>query len=252
MNHFKLTLFGLVIVTALNAQSQSRFSFGLSSSYLINNRVFTYHKSDSYTDYRNAKERYKPGFDVTATISYTIKDNLSLETGIGYSDIGYMTKEEKLIDPGFSPLTADYFSDLYLFDYKNIFIPAHLEYFTSKRLNFRISFGPSLIIPISDKVEHIMRKEFGNSSGQYESNWPNDFQNKKINMSLDLGVGIGFKMTSKINLILQPKVSCFLFPRENVWARETLYYLSMFNGQDRSTKENLYSFGVTLKLIISP
>lgn len=252
MRNLKLTLFLLIIVIVSKSQGQSRLSFGLSSSYLITNRVFTYHKSDSYIDYRNSMERYKTGFDLSGTISYSFHNNLSLESGVGYSDFGYMTNEEMLIDPGYSPLTEGFYSDLYLFDYKNIYVPAHFEYFTSKRINLRISFGPSLIFPISDKVEYIVRKNLGNQTGQQVYYLPNDYHNKKINLSLDLGVGIGFKMTDKINLILQPKLSYFVFSRENVWAREYLYYIGMFDGQNRNTKENLYSIGLSFKILVTP
>jgi hypothetical protein len=256
MRNLKLTLCLLIIVMASKSLGQSKFSFGVNSSYLINNRVFTYQKSDSYNDYRNSNERYKPGFDISTTINYSIKQNFSFETGIGYSENGYMTNEKTiiLIDPGFGGYQDlyGYNSYLYSFDYQNIFVPTHFEYNTSKRLNIRLSFGTSFIFPISYKVEYILRKESGSSSGQNVKNVPNENGIKKFNMSVDLGVGMGYKISKNVNLILQPQISYFVFSNENVWARDHLYAYSLFNGQNKSTKENLYSVGLSFKIILTP
>lgn len=243
-----------LIAISLKGQNQSRFTIGLNSSYLVNNRAFTFHKSDDFIKYRNSNEVYKLGFDYSVSIQYRIKNNLSFTTGFGYSYLGYQTTEEILIDPGFSPLTAGYYSILYVFDYNNLYIPLHLDFSTPGKFKLFISFGPSLVFPTSENIDVILRKEFGNTDGQRVDRNPFGEKNeiKRFNTSLDLSFGCSYKLSNKVTLALNPKVSYFLFSNENVWAREYLYYLSMFNGQDRSTKESLYSLGVSFSILFSP
>lgn len=252
MKNLRLIFCLLTIILALKSQGQSKFTFCLNSSYLVNNRVFTYHGYDAFIDYRNQEERSKIGFDITGTIRYRIKSRISLETGIGYSDIGYQTKEYKFNDSETAP---GYASVLYVFNYQNINLPLYLQYATNGKINFNISFGPSLVFLLSEDIDVILRKQFGITNGQTLSDYPFDgVKNKikKVNTSLDLGIGMGYKLTNKINIEIQPKISYFLFSNENIWAREYLYYLSIFRGQDRSTKENFYSMGLSLKLTFAP
>lgn len=252
MKNLRWILCLLTIILALKSQGQSKFTFGLNSSYLVGNRVFTYHGFKDFIDYRNQEERYKIGMDITGTVRYKIKDRISLETGIGYSNIGYQTKEYKFNDPETAPGFA---SVLYVFNYNNINLPFHLNYSSKGKCNFNISLGPSLVFLLSEDIDVILRKQYGNSAGQTLSDYPFDeIENniKKVNTSIDLGFGMGYRLTNKINIEIQPKISYFLFPNENEWAREYLYYLQIFSKQNRSTRENLYSTGISLKISFNP
>ena len=84
-----------LIVIAAKSQNESRLSIGLNSSFLVNNRLFTYHKSDDFINYRNSKEKYKLGFDCSATIHYRFKNNLSFTTGFGYSILAIIQRKRE-------------------------------------------------------------------------------------------------------------------------------------------------------------
>lgn len=236
------------------SQDRSKFSFGLNSSYLVNDRLFTYHESDEYINYRNSNEKNKSGFDCSATINYRFKSKFSFETGIGYSDIGYQTMEERIIDPGFSPLTEGYYSIFYQFTYQNIYVPLHFEYSSPGKFKLLISFGPSLVFPISEDIDVILRREYGVTDGQRvdRNSFGEHNKIKRLNTSLDLSIGCGYKLSDKITLALNPKISYFLFSNENVWAKNYLYCLVKFGGLHNSTRENLYNIGISFKISFTP
>jgi hypothetical protein len=256
MKYLRLIFYFLTITLALNGQEQSEITFCLSSSYLINNRVFTHYESDAYMDYRNQEERHKVGFDITGTIRYRLKNRISLESGIGYSDIGYQTKEYMILHP---ETLNGYTYILYVFNYQNFIIPIYLQYSTKGKVNFNMSFGPSLVFLYSENNDIILRKQLGETIGQKHNQTlsgyyynPDENRIKKINTSLDLGIGIGYKLSNQMSIEIQPKVSYFLFSNENIYAREYLYNLPIFYKQNKNTKENLYSIGLTLKLTFTP
>ena len=190
-------LFGGIIETS----AQSKFSIGLSSSYLRNYRIITKNKSDLYKDYRNENEGSISGFDIEINLLYNFKPKLFFETGIGYVQNGYKINEDVLIDPCFSPVTCGYYSELYRYTYDYMSVPLHFIYTTSKRLNFSFSIGASMLIPLSNNVEWILRKEFGGNTGQKIDTRNNNSDLNKFNMTLDFGVGIGFRISKKLNLI---------------------------------------------------
>jgi len=245
----RLVILFLALFCGSNILAQSRFSIGVSTSYLSNNRIITKYKSGLYKDYRDSKEGYLPGFDIKAVFSYKINEKFNIETGVGYSKTGYSIKEIRLIDPGFSPVTARYYSELYRFTNRNLNIPFHFVYNTKKRLNYYFSVGPSVIFPISGKVDWILRKEFGKSEGQAIDSKTNESDGQKVNLSMDLGFGIGYKLTERFNISLQPGISYYLIGTENTYIRDKLYNISLFSNENKETKEHLISYGLSLKMI---
>ena len=232
----------------IETSAQSKFSIGLSSSYLKNYRIITENKSNLYKDYRNENEGSISGLDIEVILLYNFKPKLFFETGIGYVQKGYKINEDVLIDPCFSPITCGYNSELYRYTYDYMSIPLHFIYTTSKRLNFSFSIGTSLIIPLSSNIEWILRKEYDSNTDQKIDKRNNSDPNK-FNMSLDLGFGIGFRITEKMNLMILPKINYNLFSYEKTDIRDNNYDISLFRSEDKSTKENLISYGIGIKLL---
>jgi len=232
----------------IETSAQSKFSIGLSSSYLKNYRIITENKSDLYKDYRNNNEGYISGFDIEVNLLYYFKPILFFETGIGYVQKGYKINEEVLIDPCFSPNTCGYYSEFYRYTYDYMTVPLHLIFTTSNRLNFSFSIGSSLLIPLSNNIEWILRKEY-----EIDTDQKNDTRNSsdpnKFNMSLDLGLGIGFRISEKMNLMILPKFNYNLFSYENTDIRDKMYNISLFRNEDKSAKEHLISYGIGIKLL---
>ncbi len=232
----------------IETSAQSKFSIGLSSSYLRNYRIITNNKSDLYKEYRNENEGSISGFDLEVNLLYNFKPKLFFETGIGYAQKGYRINEDILIDPCFSPVTCGYNSELYRYTYDYLSVPLHFIYTTSKRLNFSFSIGTSLLIPLSSNVEWILRKEYKSNTDQ-NIDKRNNSDSNKFNMSVDLGFGIGFRITEKMNLMILPKFNYNLFSYENTDIRDNNYNISLFRNEDKSTKEHLISYGIGIKIL---
>jgi len=253
MKIYKLTFCFLIIVTTSNIHGQSRFNLEFSSSYLVTSRVITRYESELYKDFRNSNEKFLPGFDVSTTLNYKINDSFSFLTGVGYSKNGYMIKANPLIDPGNISTTPRFISQIFRFKYENIYIPFHISYQTNKKLNYSVNFGPSILFPISENLEWVLRTGI-EEGGTFETTTITQIypKSEKMNMTLDLGIGIGYKISNNLNLIIQPKISYYLFNYENTRSKDMYYNISLLDGENKSTKEHFYDFGVTLRLIINP
>jgi hypothetical protein len=244
----KLTICFLIFIAAFSIHAQSKFSFGINSSFLFNTRIITKSGSDIYKDYRNSNEKFSTGFNFEAIVYYKINENFNIETGAGFLKNGYEVKEERLIDPGFSPITAGYYSELYRYSFRNIYLPLHLNYCGTKKLFLNLSFGPSILFPILKNVEWILRKDFGKSGEERISTTADESDINKMNITLNLGIGLGYRLSDKVSIVLIPKVIYNLLGDENSDIRDRLYNISLFNNEDKSTKEHLISYGTTLRL----
>jgi len=127
-------------------------------------------------------------------------------------------------------------------------IPLHFIYTTPKKINFSFSVGTSLLIPLSSNVEWILRKEYKSNTDQ-NIKIRNNSVPDKFNMSIDLGVGIGFKITEKLNLMILPKFNYNLFLYENTDIRDNNYNINLFKNEDKSTTEHFISTGIGIKLL---
>ena len=245
----KLVIISIFLFSGLiKTSAQSKFSIGFSSSYLKNYRIITENKSDLYKEYRNENESSISGFDIEVNLQYNFKAKLYLETGFGYTRKGYKINEYVLIDPCFSPVTCGYNSELYRYTYDYMSIPLHFIYITSKRLNFSFTIGTSIQIPLSSNVERILRKAYKSRENQkIDKRNSSDFD--KFNISADFGLGIGYRITEKINLMILPKFNYNLFAYENTDIRDNNYDISLFRNEDKSTKEHLISYGIGIKLL---
>lgn len=68
---------------------------------------------------------------------------------------------------------------------------------------------------------------------------------------MDLGLGIGYRLSERFNFALQPGISYCLIGTENTYARDKLYNISLFNNENKITREHLISYGLSLKMIYS-
>lgn len=246
----KLLITSIILFIAFfDASAQSKLSFGLSSSYLKNDRIISKSSSDIYKEYRNKNESSISGFDVEVNIIYNFKTNFNFETGIGFVQKGYKINEEYMIDPCYSPVTCGYISDLYQYPNDYLNIPLHLNYMSSKRIFLSYNAGISLLIPISSEVEYILRKELGEKTDQKIYKQKNSSDYSPIDISLDLAFGVGYRLSERIRFIIQPKFTYNLLPNENTHISDKQYNIGLFSNENKSTKEHLVSYGIGIKLI---
>lgn len=239
----------LIFFCITTIQAQSKFSFGISADYSANYRLITRYESKLYKEHRDSEETFLQGNSVKATLSYRFSGKFSIETGFVFSKNGYSVKEVRLIDPGFSPVTTGFTSELYQYSNRIWSIPFHIAYSTKKRVSAEITAGYSFVFRSSGDVERILRCEYGISDGQKKIVRTNESDVPKVNLSLDLGSGVGYRLTQKLKVILKPEISYELIGSENSDIRDRLYNLIIFINENKSTREHLVSYGLSLNVL---
>ncbi|MEA3451514.1 MAG: outer membrane beta-barrel protein [Bacteroidota bacterium] len=246
----KYTLTGIIILLSLTQVfAQSDFHIGVNASYLLNSRIITENNSDLFKDYRNDNETFSTGFNIGLNWQYNFFDNFHIETGINYSQKGYEVKEKMLIDPCFYPATCGFESEIHRYTYDYLRVPIHFIYRTTKYLNYSISLGASAILPLSSDVEWVLVEEFGKKS-DYIKTRDNASDLRKFNFTTDFAFGVGYMFTDRINVILQPNVSFNILSYENIDIKERRYY-NVLVSENKSTKENLISYSLMLKVLLN-
>lgn len=245
----KLIIALLLIMNAVNLSAQSRWSAGASYGYFSNNRLITSHSSKTYKEYRNENEASLGGFNGEVLVAYRLTQNLGIESGFGFSNTGYAMKEEKLIDPGFSPTTSGFKSELTRYTNKNLYLPLHLTYSNLNRLGYVISAGPSLIFRNATEVEYILRKQFGDPEGQKKTIRENTSDLGNVAVAFDLGIGLRYRITKRVTTILQPSLRYELTGSENTDIRDGRYYIGLFENENKTTREHLISYGASVRLM---
>ena len=253
MKSLKIIIYFIILIPALNIQAQSKFSFGIISSFLLNNRVITSSGLNVSTDYLDPKGKNKDGFGILGSVQYRMSDWVSIGSGFGYSVIGYQT--EKKVVSIYGRIRPDAPTYSYVFEYSNIDIPIHLVYHSTGKLSFNAVIGPSIDFQTPKHFNAV----FHNSSSSQNAQALGDLllheaksANRKINVSLDLGVGLGYKLTENFELVLRPKFSYFLLSNETPGLPLYVQHPSTAMNLNEPTKENFYSMGLSLKILFTP
>jgi hypothetical protein len=248
MKVWKLALSIYIVFGIQEVSAQSNISIGVNYYLVSNNRSISSYNSDLYKDYRENNEKSSLGMELGIDLLYRIEKNWFLKSGLGYVQRGYETNEDIIIDPCYSPITCGFRSEIYRYNYSFIEMPMEIVYQTNKQLNFSFTLGTSLLFPLTNEVDWVLRKEQGKQkeqkiiTEQYEDS-------KNLNATLNLGVGIGYRISDKINLKVTPKFNYNLFSHENRDIRDRLYNIGKFLNEDKSTTEHLISYGIGFIII---
>ena len=249
----KLKLISIIIISLLYGNlktfSQNKFSVGISNGLHKSYRLINSYNSNLYYDYRNENESSLGESNFDVFIKYNIKSTgFSLGSGIGITRLGYEINERMLIDPCFSPETCGYESILYRYNYDLIRVPLRISYEVGEKFKFYITTGSSMYFSLSESVDLILRKEYGNPKNQNIKTRKNESDFNKVNASIDFGTGIGYRIIERFYLYLQLELSYLFFSYENSDIRDRNYNISRFINEDKTTTEKLLSYGISLKL----
>lgn len=242
-------LIGFCIIFGIQGLSaQSKISIGINYSLANNSRLISSYNSDNYKEYRDDNESSSLGTEFGVDLRFRIDRNWFLKSGLGLAQRGYETDEDRIIDPCYSPITCGFESEIYRYRYDFIKMPLQIVYQTSKQLNFSFVFGSNVLIPLSNEVEWVLRKEYGKWVDQKITKENSEISNK-FNLTLNLGLGIGYRLSERINMIISPTFDYNILAHENKDIRDRLYGIGRFVDEDKSTKENLISYGIGFNLI---
>jgi len=247
----KFFTFFLITVLCGNIKtfSQKNFSVGISNGLHKSNRLISIFNSRLYYDYRNENESSLGESNFDVFIKYKLKSKgFSLGSGVGITRLGYEINEKMLIDPCFSPATCGYESILYRYNYDLLRVPFNISYEVGTKIKFYMTTGSSIYFSLSESVDLILRKKYEKSKNQKIETRENESNYNKINISIDFGTGIGYRIIERFYLYVQPEFSYLIFPYENTDIRDKIYNISRFVNEDKTTTEKLMSYGISLKL----
>jgi hypothetical protein len=181
-----------------------KFQLGINYSADMNYRYLQKNENSSVSNFtiqnRDQNELPKYGNTFGINLAYQLKRNLSLETGLQYSNKGYVFKTTLLttIDPG-DPLV---FGDVRLFHiYEYLGIPLKINYFLGKKsLRFVSSLGICPNFLIQDKSKYI----YESPNGERRNVSKNNDDYNKFNLSATASVGIDYRISDRMNIRLEP------------------------------------------------
>lgn len=202
-----LSFLAFCIAYEISGQSTERgqlflgFSFSPNLCYrtLINKSTDSSQLADALIKERNESESIKPGYTTGLNIVYQINSNISIATGLHYSNIGYQSKviQAKVLVP--DPNIPTKFKSKYHFHFVEIplkfnyiFNEAKFQMFGSFGINTQL-FQKEMAVSIAYFSDHTERNR---RETQYVYN--------AINISPSISAGINYPINERLKLSLEP------------------------------------------------
>jgi opacity protein-like surface antigen len=147
--------------------------------------------------YRDSIERAKFGFTAGISIGYDINQNISLESGIFYSDKGYQTMELGPFNG--SNISIGGVKLIYSYNYIDIPLMVDATFINYKKFSIGINVGIVLDMFLNAYSTSVLDN---NSNTTTTSKDNNDYN--KINISIMAGFNFNYKINSKFSIKLEP------------------------------------------------
>lgn len=149
---------------------------------------------------RNENEIPKIGYSGGINVLFNLKRNMSLESGIQYSNKGYQTKmvETVSFQPN-DPLAPEKAKVIYHFHYVDV--PLKFNYFFGNRkIRYLASVGVTTNVFLKETQTSIRVYADHKEKVPISS----DFEYERFNVSPSIGIGIDYQMNDKINVRIEP------------------------------------------------
>jgi Outer membrane protein beta-barrel domain len=177
---------------------------------------------------RNGEEVPKISYTTSVNISYTIKKNFSIETGIQYSNKGYQTKDIEFTFPDPDPAVPEKVKTIYNYHY--LAIPLRSNFiFGENKIRFIASVGVEVEFLINESQTSILY--FPNNTTRIIESIGSEY--RKVNLSPFLSLGADYKINDKMNLRLQP-----------------IFRYGVLKTSDTPLTDLLYSVGLNIGLYV--
>lgn len=168
--------------------------------------------SSMIIDLRNDKEVAKIGYTAGLNICYNICKHLGVEVGVQYSNKGYAFKKSDLtfgdmIDPRYGFVYPVYNSIVpskikFIDNYIYVDVPMRAIFsFGEKRIHFVTSIGVMTNILLKATQTSVVEYENGDTKRQTQDQ---KYDFKTLDISPTVSVGLDYKISSKINLSVEP------------------------------------------------
>jgi hypothetical protein len=223
-----ITFFLLLIFTAqaqlTDSVSYNKFHIGFTYAPELSYRILRTDEPDIWMKENfDTLEISKYGYTTGLNIIFSINKNLSLSSGLLFSDKGERTKKYA-IQPVNNYVNHFYYLDIPL---KVIYTIRHKKYYYSKpkKMNFYITGGFSVNVFLNSRTKTISGLE------NTEETLKNSFDLSRINFSFLAGCGMTAPITNRWYFKLEP-----------------LYRTSLNKVADSPVKKYFYSLGLNLGL----
>jgi hypothetical protein len=201
-----------LITTRLNAQEKinessssdyKRVQIGINLSPDICFRKLENNDGSSMSDVLinifDESQIFKIGYTAGLNVCYNLKKNVSIETGLHYSNKGYQTKMQSLSFGTIDPSIPNQSKFVYNFYYIDIPVKANFT-IGKKKLRFFTSVGLTTNIFIKETVTSVLI--YSNRTDRKAN--PSAFNYNNLNLSPTVSIGIDYKINSKMNLRIEP------------------------------------------------
>lgn len=176
---------------------------------------------------RNRIEKTRVGLSTGISFGWYISSRVQVETGLFFSDRGYRTNKELLVYippvPGNAPFAVKHIYKKRFFD-----VPLRVVYlWGDKRL--QLATGGGLIMNLLLNQRQVTYNYFETGEMKKENTkLQDDF--KRLNLSLQLGMGLRYRINERLRLMVEPVVKYGLFKSADTPVAEKLWTVGLNSG----------------------
>lgn len=232
----KQVLFFFFVLTSISSYGQEtpasdfkRFQIGVNFSPDVAYRLLAVEKGanipPSFAKNFDTLEIPKFGYTGGITFCYNIKSFVGIEVGVQYSNKGYQSKKQNLLDSmslnNHGQLELFYISSKYAYNFHYIDIPVKVNFTVGKKkVRFFSSVGLVTNILVKATYTSIIEKG-SNTKTSTTDKFPVDFN--RVNFSPMLSLGIDYKINDRMNLRVEPTFRFGVLKHTNTPAYNYLY-----------------------------
>lgn len=175
---------------------------------------------------RNNNEVAKFGFTTGVNICIYLSQTIQLETGVQFSNKGYKTHKLDLYYIPENPSLPDKVKIIYSYQYIGIPLKARFS-FEKNKVCFTSRIGFSANFLLGAKHSATYKYSDGKSEKKTETS-NNDF--RKLDISPEISIGIGYKLTNKIHLFAEPAFRYGILKTNKTTIKENLWNVGLNTG----------------------
>ncbi len=226
---FLFILFGL----SLQGYAQSPWSFGVGFSPDFCFRTLSADgNSARWKSFRDDNEIIKLGYTAGFYVKKQLDLSFSLETGLAYSNKGYMRQMDLIfgsdIDPsGINPTVPSRFTGLYHFKYLDV--PLKLNFLLSEWRRTRLHLSSGFVLNVFLEQKNVTEYTEAGQHHREVSYGEGLLANGPVNISPFLGLGFDIKLSEMTRIQIEPMFRHAILPAHLDDGVETRLWTSGLN-----------------------
>ncbi len=236
-------LLAFISARAFAQEKKSKFSLSAFISPTVAHRILRADNSvpDAIKEVYNDIETPKLGYSAGLLASYAVHEKVRIQTGISFSNNGYLFKKNDLTfgnqfnGTGFDPaLFPNGMPDAIKIVYQHYYIdvPVQVKYtfLKKKKLSFYAVAGTEANFNLSNKKTVTFWYEDDKDRETTDDNLNGGYEYRKYNCSVTGGVGMDIALGSKVNIFVQPTYRQMLFSIVDAPLERRLYSVGLATG----------------------